>query len=277
MVHQVKDIPIFYEDYGEGKPILFIHGWPTDHRMMKGCFEPIFSQEQGYRRIYMDLPGMGQTPARPWIRNSDDMLGIICEFINIVVGEENFLLAGCSYGGYLALGLLHKMGHRIDGALLLVAMTVSWASGSSRIRKQTIWQSEQLLLEEESDSLKMYRDMAVIATTEMYLKWQEDIQPGLDVANKEFVSNKSILNYSPTLEESIKNITFDKPTSILAGRQDDSRVCDYMRAYELAKRLPRATLAIIDGGGHILHLDNEPLFQQLVKDWIWRVELNTAV
>ena len=85
---QVRDISIHYIEIGEGKPILFIHGWSPDHRMMRGCFEPIFSEKKGYRRIYLDLPGMGQTPVKSWIQNSDDILEILCEFIHHVIRNK---------------------------------------------------------------------------------------------------------------------------------------------------------------------------------------------
>lgn len=32
-----------------------------DHRLMSGCMEPIFTKREGWRRIYIDLPGMGVT------------------------------------------------------------------------------------------------------------------------------------------------------------------------------------------------------------------------
>jgi pimeloyl-ACP methyl ester carboxylesterase len=37
-----RDVPIYYEMHGSGTPIVMIHGWPVDHRLMKGCMEPIF-------------------------------------------------------------------------------------------------------------------------------------------------------------------------------------------------------------------------------------------
>ena len=49
---------VYYESYGEGVPVLMIHGFYPDHRLMKGCMEPIFSSRPGWRRIYFDLPGM---------------------------------------------------------------------------------------------------------------------------------------------------------------------------------------------------------------------------
>lgn len=56
---QVRQAEIYYEDIGEGKPILMIHGFSPDSRLMTGCMEPLFTNRTGYRRIYIDLPGMG--------------------------------------------------------------------------------------------------------------------------------------------------------------------------------------------------------------------------
>ena len=271
----IRDIPVHYVEYGEGKPVLNIHGFGPDNRMMSGCFEPIFEQTQGYRRIYLDLPGFGHTPPATWIHNSDDMLDMLCEFVDTIIGCEEFLLTGCSYGGYLSLGLIYKMRERIDGVFLLVPLTdsVEIVEKSGNLpQKQNLWQSEQLASIEKNLGLNGYLNMAVVATPEMYENWQRDIQLGLDIADKEILSNPSIMDYSYELEESLRVIKFDKPSCILSGRQDGET--GYVKPYELVERFPRATFAALDCAGHILHLDNEPLFQQLVKDWIWRVELS---
>ena len=119
MICDVKDIPIFYEEYGEGVAMLCIHGYGVDRRLMTGCLEPLFARKTGYRRIYPDLPGMGKTPARDWLKNADQMLEIVIEFIEKTIGDEDFIIAGESYGGYLTLGLLHKMPAKIRGALFI--------------------------------------------------------------------------------------------------------------------------------------------------------------
>lgn len=48
----------------------------------------------------------------------------------------------------------------------------------------------------------------------------------------------------------------------------------YLAAYELLVQFPRAAFAIVDCAGHNLQIDNEVLFNQFVKDWIWRIEMN---
>ena len=270
MIKVIRDIPIHYEEYGEGKPILNIHGWGPDYQMMRGCFEPVFSETKGYRRIYLDLPGFGKTPIAPWIQSADDMLEILCEFIDTVIGYENFLLTGCSYGGYLSLGITYKMSKRSDGVLFLVAKFQS-AKLEKAPDRHLLWKSKELEQLEESNSLNTYLNMAVTATPEAYEKWNNHIQPGLNVVTPH---RDSVLDYSSNLEEAIKQVTFDGPSCILVGKQDSSLYCHYTQAYELIERFPRATFAVLDGAGHILQIDREPLFRQLVKDWIDRCELS---
>lgn len=41
---KVKNANIYYEEMGEGRPIIMIHGFTPDHRLMSGCMEPIFEK-----------------------------------------------------------------------------------------------------------------------------------------------------------------------------------------------------------------------------------------
>jgi pimeloyl-ACP methyl ester carboxylesterase len=59
---QLKDITIFYEVYGKGRPVILLHGWSGNHRHIMSDLEPIFQQRTGWQRIYLDLPGHGRTP-----------------------------------------------------------------------------------------------------------------------------------------------------------------------------------------------------------------------
>ncbi|EKB46454.1 hypothetical protein B857_00664 [Solibacillus isronensis B3W22] len=45
---KVRQAEIYYEEIGEGKPILMIHGFTPDQRLMSGCMEPIFTLREGW-------------------------------------------------------------------------------------------------------------------------------------------------------------------------------------------------------------------------------------
>ncbi len=58
---QLENISVNFEMFGEGRPIVLLHGYWTDHRQIAGCMEPNFESRDGWKRIYPDLPGMGKT------------------------------------------------------------------------------------------------------------------------------------------------------------------------------------------------------------------------
>lgn len=273
MICEIQGIPVYYEQHGEGKPVLCIHGWSVDHRVMSGCFEPVFDQLQGYRRLYPDLPGMGKTPSADWIRNSDNTLKILVEFINTVIGDKNFLLAGQSYGGYLTMGLIHELKSRIDGVLLLCPMVDSWETVSQpeKLPKKSIIRcSKSPGLNKESAEFRAFLDFAVIATPEVFEKYTKDIVSGFKMHDVDFLSKHYKGEYNPDFENKLRLVTFDKPSCILAGRQDHH--VGYSTAYAMLERFPRATFAVLDCAGHNLQIENEPVFAQLVTDWICRLE-----
>lgn len=65
------------------------------------------------------MSGMGKTKGEEWVNNSDVVLDILLDFIDMIIPGGNFLLAGESYGGYLSRGIIYKLAHRIDGLFLL--------------------------------------------------------------------------------------------------------------------------------------------------------------
>jgi pimeloyl-ACP methyl ester carboxylesterase len=117
---KVRNISIYYEDTGLGKPLFMLHGGSLNHLHMKNDMEPLFTSRTGWRRIYPDLPGMGKTRSAAWITNQDRMLDVVLEFIDSVAPGERFAIAGTSYGGYLARGVVHQRATQVDGLLLIV-------------------------------------------------------------------------------------------------------------------------------------------------------------
>src|SRR5213596_2292307 len=112
------DLAIFYETYGTGRPIVMLPGRPSDHHIMERFMEPLFTQRDGWLRIYPDLPGTGLTPSVDRLATHDQMLDAMLAFIDTLIPGQRFVLAGLSYGGYLARGVLYHREASIDGVLL---------------------------------------------------------------------------------------------------------------------------------------------------------------
>ena len=79
-----------------------LHGWTMDRRVEMDTYERIFATRPRWRRIYPDLPGMGRSVAKAGLKNQDDMLAVLLQFIDRVLPSARFLLAGTSGGAYLA-------------------------------------------------------------------------------------------------------------------------------------------------------------------------------
>jgi pimeloyl-ACP methyl ester carboxylesterase len=87
---------LFVRDLGSGDPIIFVHGWPLNHRMFEYQYEGLLNA--GYRCLGLDLRGYGRSE-KPhgeysYDRFADD-LKVAFEAFDI----EGATLAGFSMGG----------------------------------------------------------------------------------------------------------------------------------------------------------------------------------
>jgi pimeloyl-ACP methyl ester carboxylesterase len=114
----VNGRPIATHETGEGTPVLFLHGFGIDHRSLLLTLGPVFERRRGYRRLHVDLPGFGESPADSTIDSSDAMLEVVLALIDEVIGDERFLLVGQSWGGYLARGVVARRAGQVAGVAL---------------------------------------------------------------------------------------------------------------------------------------------------------------
>ncbi len=265
---KLNGVTMYYEEYGEGRPILIIHGFTPDHRLMSGCMEPVFAQKSGYRRIYPDLPGMGRTKGEDWIDSTDKVLDILIEFIGRAIPEGNFLLAGESYGGYLIRGIAARMKERVDGMLFLCPLIEPERSKRAVARFATITRDEAFIAGLKDED-KGFLDMAVVATAETFRRWKEEVDCGLRLADTPFLQRLRN-QYALSFDVDALLGRYEKPTLFLLGKQDDA--VGYEQALNLMENYPRATYAILDRAGHNLQIDQPGLFNCLAAEWLDRAE-----
>jgi len=266
----VKDLPVYYEEHGEGKPVLCLHGFAVDHRLVKGALEPVFEQESGYRRIYLDLPGMGQTPRRDWIENADVMLEVVKQFIAKVIGEESFLLVGNSYGGYLALGLASDPSLHIDGLFLMGPCVIAdYTKRKLPVKGEAVIDPELKSMITSPADYENFLAMFVIATKENWHRFEVEILSGLRVADTFFLKGYRKRGYGFSFEDQLKELRFVKPICVLTGEWDDA--VGYEDAWQLLKDLPQLTFVTLDGVGHNLHIENSEAFNLHLREWLRQI------
>jgi len=255
-------------EVGTGTPVLALHGWTPDHRLMLGCLEPVFTRRPGYRRLYPDLPGMGKSPAGT-VASSDDMLAAVREFVATTIGDEPFLLVGESYGGYLARGLTRALGSQVLGLALICPIGLSVEHAERTVPPRQVLRRDPALIESLDPALATeFTEIAVVESPETLRRFTEEILPGLTVADTDAMARireRWLLSADPEGGD-----PFPRPALILTGRQDD--VTGYADQYRLLPHYPRATFAVLDVAGHNLQFEQPTLFDALVDEWLDRVK-----
>lgn len=270
MEYQYKNIKLNYEVVGNGKPVIILHGLKCELNLMKCCLEPIFSEKSGYKRFYIDLPGMGKSGNELDYASSDGILEVLTGFINNLVHEE-FLIIGQSYGGYLARGILSRFSDKIHGMMLLCPVIIPPRDKRTLPSKSIKFEDAVFLNQLLEADRNEFCEYAVVANAEIYKRYCEEVLKGIRHANDTFI-NKLDSSYSFTfdVDNIIKNIKFDRPVLFICGRQDNC--VGFEDAWKLIPDYPRATFSVIDTAGHNLQIEQPEVFHELVCSWLVRVE-----
>ncbi len=264
----VRNIPVYYESFGSGTPVVMIHGFSPDHRLMKGCMEPLFTRLSGWQRIYFDLPGMGRTPGSPEINSTDDMLEVVLEFIEAVIPGQRFLVTGESYGGYLARGVVARKFDLVDGMVLICPVIVAEHSQRDVPPPVSILKNPELLASLAPGDAEAFGPLSVVQDRYNWERFRDEVLCGLRLADEAFLQ-KIEQRYAFSFEVDDLPQPFSKPVVVLAGRQDSS--VGYRDSLRLLEKYRRGTFAILDRAGHNLQFEQPELFEALVKEWLDRV------
>ncbi len=275
MICKVRGVAIHYKVVGDGRPVVSLHGSTLDHRSMVGCLEPIFKHRKGWQRIYLDLPGHGKTPGKDWIKSSNDILDLLFEFIDKIIPDKQFLVAGLSYGGYLAQGLVIKKPAMVNGLLLIVPRIIGNPQERTLPTKTVIAKDEDFLAGLPPVDREGFEEVAVIQTSKHWQRYSKDITPAVKIADTAFLERLDPRKDKFSFAIDSPSFIFDKPTLILVGRQD--HWVGYRDAWKILENYPRATFAILDRAGHALQMEQPTLFDTLVCEWLDRVEEFTSI
>jgi len=269
---QIKDISFHYELFGEGRPIIMLHGWSIDHHHMVSAMEPLFRQRDGWKRIYLDLPGHGRTPGKDWITNQDKILDVVLDFIDNLIPGQRFVVAGNSAGAYLARGVVHHRSASIDGLLLTVPLIVADDAKRHLPSPVTLVVDSALVSELEPDEAEGLFQIAVVQSRKVVDYIRANFTSASETGDQAFQAKirEHLENYAFSFDVDAISEPFPAPTLIVTGRQD--AMVGYRDAWEILENYPRGTFVVLDRSGHLLNIEQEDLFHALVGEWLDRVE-----
>lgn len=264
--------PLSSVTIGEGRDILFLHGWMMDSRDERRTYEPVLRRRDGWRRHYLDLPGMGRSPPDPHVRSLDDMLDRVLDWIDAHVGGRPMAVAGTSAGGHLALGVLARRREHVTGLVLRAPVVEPDDARRDVDAPEPIFRNEQV---ERALTDRERAAGPLLVQTPSYArarrsKLEEVVLPAMAAAHATFLSG---IRDDPSRFR-LRGVpgqmkAFDGPSLIVTGRLDES--VGFRDAWRLVPKLTRATFVALDRAEHGLPIDQQTLFEALVVDWLERI------
>lgn len=119
--HSGEEIKLDYSEYGQGKPVVLIHGWPLSKEMWEYQVEPLVNA--GFRVVKYTRRGFGKS-SKPWDGYdydafADDLKAVI-EHLDL----REATLVGFSMGGGEVVRYLSRYGSdRVGKAVLISSVT----------------------------------------------------------------------------------------------------------------------------------------------------------
>jgi pimeloyl-ACP methyl ester carboxylesterase len=243
-----------HDETGRGPAIVLLHAGIADRTMWSEHLERLAGA--GHRVVAVDLPGFGEAPVAPgeqapWA----DVLRTMDE-----LSIERAALVGNSFGGAVALRAALVAPDRVS-ALALISAPAPALEPSPGLA--AVWEAEEAALERGDieaaievvvdawtlpDASQELRDR-VAAMQRRALALQAEAPAATEAPD-------------PAEERPEALAQLDVPTLVAAGELDKP---DFRQGSEaMARTLPRARHAVIDGAGHLAPLETPEAFRELV-------------
>jgi non-heme chloroperoxidase len=243
--------PIFYKDWGSGRPVVFSHGWPLDADAWDA--QMLFLVQHGYRVIAHDRRGHGRSgqPANGNDMNTyADDLATVLDTLDI----KDAMLVGHSTGGGEVARYIGRHGtKRVSKAVLIGAVPPVMVQSANNPDGLPLSVFDGIRASVAANRSQFYQDLAVPfygfnrpsaksspAIIDEF--WREGMLGGI-LGQYECIKEFSEVDYT----EDLKKI--DVPTLILHG--DDDQIVPFKDAGALsAKIIKNATLKVYAGAPH---------------------------
>ncbi|OGT07140.1 MAG: hypothetical protein A2103_05240 [Gammaproteobacteria bacterium GWF2_41_13] len=268
-----NNINLYYEEYGQGDPIVFVAGFTADHSAWDAVAKICAAK---YRVIVFDNRGVGQSdcPDFPYTAEllADDVKAL-CE----VLGIKQAYFVGNSMGGQIVMALAHRH------PALIKAIVISNAvmkSGSFLVRYQVLLEAHLALIR-LSNAQKEFSTKAreIFARTNLGWIFSSDFlnRPGMiEQQIKWAIENKYPITESGFINQMNVFKLFDAsawlhevycPSLVVASEKDGILPPEEVRA--IAQIIPDAQyFSFVGEIGHLPHVEQPDEFARLIFDFI---------
>lgn len=245
---KANEIDLYYEQHGEGEPIIFSYGWLDDCSVWNYQIETI---AKNYRVILYDHRGHGKSdkPKGDYsIETLSNDLHSIIQSLNL----ERVNLVGFSMGGETALSFTLKYPSKVS-KLVLVGTTAKMAWPTHFLRFLTYILPYRIIL-------------AIVSRAKYYKPSLQDIDGSMSRAMK-VPKNIAYKCLTEINRYDIRNMLsrIEVPTLIIIGEKDRP---NFKGSQHLNTHIKGSKLKIMANTGHTVMIEKPNEFNQLVQQFI---------
>jgi 3-oxoadipate enol-lactonase len=247
-----------YDDAGQGRPVLFVHGFPH-HRKL---WAPQVRALAGHSRaIAVDLPGFGESDM-PEKFAIDAWATGLNRFLD-ALELERAIIVGLSMGGYVALAFWRLHHERVHALVLADTRAGADTDEGKQKRRETIELARhegptavaRALLPGMVGKSTREREPSVVATMRAML--ESASVDSIVGASEAMLNRPDATNVLPTI---------DVPTLIIVGEEDVLTPPKESRAIHAA--ISGSRLEIIPAAGHVSNIERPAAFNHVLTEFI---------
>ncbi|MGE6377337.1 alpha/beta fold hydrolase [Peribacillus muralis] len=257
-----EDVRLFYEEKGQGRPIIFIHGvWMSSRFFTEQL--PYFSQN--YRTILLDLRSHGKSNEVHY----GNTVSVYAKDLHAFISKrklKDVILVGWSMGAFVVWDYLKQFGGGNVHSTVIVdelASDFKWPDfeiGAFDIGTLIAFMTE--IQTNRTPFLQTFlSSMFKNELSEEDANWMlEEVTRMPESIASSILFDQSIVDYREFLPK------IDVPTLLCFGRQE--KVIPVAAGEHLHKHIPNSQLVIFEDSCHCPFLEESDLFNQTVEDFI---------
>jgi 3-oxoadipate enol-lactonase len=258
---RLGNIEMYYEVHGSGEPIVLVHGLSMDSSTWFNQV-PVLSQK--YQVIVFDNRGVGQTDAPNEVYSTEMMADDAAALLNFL-DVDNAHILGFSMGGMIAQTIALKY-PKLVKSLLLISTAARFPARAKHLVQ--IWL--RMLNENVSLETRIREGFSWVYTNEFF-EHEETVTASVNLALNHpyplstygFAGQVAALMQHDTRSR-ISQISV--PTLVIIG--GDEILIPLEFSEELAAKIPKAELVILERGGHNCWMEFPELFNQAVMQFL---------
>lgn len=267
---ETNGVQTYYEEYGNGSPVIFLHGAESDHRLWAEQIRPLADD---YRIIVYNLRGHGLTGGSALDHYTKDVYVKDLKALITNLELDDPAICGISLGGMIALMYASEYSNTISALVTLGTETPETLTYSEWIERQipkivdalsTVVDRDRLINVKHRIDEWRYDERGA-ANLEGIKRIQQD--HGEDLPEPSEAESRKVhemLKSYPS--ESVDYSAITVPALHLYGEYEIELLSRH--ANHMASEIPRAKARQIPNAGHSSHVDNPEFIVESLREFL---------